>query len=107
MVAGTADGADGVVGSGLAHGCNPDHPRSRSSLAAEDDLTASRPGPSGRSGAAGIDAELQKIGCASRPLRSVGNELAHTGRHWVGVNEVLDRVPPVIRISFANSTSID
>ena len=44
-------------------------------------------------------AGLQKVGCASRPLRSVGHELAHMGRHRVGVDDVLDRVAPVIGIS--------
>ena len=37
MVAHSADGADGVVGSVLAHGRYPDGPRSRPPLAAEDD----------------------------------------------------------------------
>src|SRR2546430_6443314 len=121
MVADTADGADGVVGSVLAHGRYPDGPRSQPPLAAEDDLNPKRakrrlcptqpasecagtlwpakPGPSGLSIAANIDADLQKVGCASRPLRSVGHELAHMGRHWVGVDDVLDRVAPVIVIS--------
>jgi hypothetical protein len=38
MVADTADGADGVVGSVLARGRYSDGPRSRPPLAAEDDL---------------------------------------------------------------------
>jgi hypothetical protein len=38
MVADTADGADDVVGSVLAHGRYPDGPRSQPPLAAEDDL---------------------------------------------------------------------
>src|SRR6478736_202561 len=114
MVADTADGTDGVVESVLAHGRYPDGPRSQPPLAAEDDLNPecaeeglcptqpasecagtlwpARPGPSGHSIAANIDADLQKVGCASRPLRSVGHELAHMGRHRVGVDEVLDRV---------------
>src|SRR4249920_3300133 len=121
MVADTADGADGVVGSVLAHGRYLDGPRSQPPLSAEDDLNPerakrslcpaqpagecagtlwpSRPGPSGHSIAANIDADVQKVGCASRPLRSVGHELAHMGRHWVAVDDVLDRVAPVIRIS--------
>jgi hypothetical protein len=112
MVADTADGADGVVGSVLAHGHYPDGPRSQPSLAAEDDLNSkrakqglgptqpasecartfwpARPGPSGHSIAANIDADLQKVGCASRPLRSVGHELAHARRHRVGVDNVLN-----------------
>ena len=39
MVADTADGADGVVGSVLAHGRYPDGPRSQPQLTTEDDLT--------------------------------------------------------------------
>ena len=87
LVADTADGADGVVGSVLAHGRYPDGPRSQPPLAAEDDLNPkrakrglcpaqpasecagtlwpARPGPSGHSIAANIDADLQKVGCAS------------------------------------------
>ena len=38
LVADPADGADGVVGSVLAHGRYPDRPRSQPPLAAEDDL---------------------------------------------------------------------
>src|SRR6516162_7184412 len=121
MVADTADGSDGVGGSGLAHGRYPDCPRSQPPLAAEDDLNPkrakrglcptqpasecagtpwpARPDPSGHSTAANIDADLQKVGCASRPLRSVGHELAHVGRYRVGVDDALDRVAPVIVIS--------
>src|SRR5437660_5928384 len=121
MVADTADGADGVVGSVLALGRYPDGPRSQPPLAAEDDLNPrrakrglcptqpasecagalwpARPGPSGHSIAANIDADLQEVGCASRPLRSVGHELAHMGRYRVGIDDVLDRVAPVVRIS--------
>jgi hypothetical protein len=77
-----ADAADGVVGSGLVHGCNPDHPRSRPPLAAEDDLNPeyakeglglaqpasecagtpwpARPDPCGHSTAANIGADLPK-----------------------------------------------
>jgi hypothetical protein len=121
MVAGAADGADGVVGSVLAHGRYPDRPCSQPPFTAEDDLNPecaeeglrpaqpasecagtlwpARPGPSGDSTAANIDADLQKVGCASRPLRSVGHELAHMGRYRVGVDDVLDRVAPVIRLS--------
>jgi len=121
MVADMADGADGVVGSVLAHGRYPDGPRSQPPLAAEDDLNPerakrglcptqpasecagtfwpARPGPSGHSIAATIDADLQEVGCASRPLHSVGHELAHMGRYRVGVDDALDRVAPVIVIS--------
>src|SRR5262249_41301368 len=120
MVAGAADGADGAVGSVLAHGRYPDGPASRPPLAAEHNLNPkrakrglcptqpasecpgtrwpARPDPSCPSTAANIHADLQKVGCASRPLRSVGHELAHMGRYGVGVDDVLDRVAPVIVI---------
>src|SRR5262245_12727868 len=102
MVADPAEGADGVVGSVIAHGRYRDVPRSQPPLAAEDDLNPkrakrglcptqparecagtlwpARPGPSGHRIADDIDADLQKVGCASSPLRSVGHELAHMGR---------------------------
>src|SRR5438128_10988264 len=120
MVADTADGADGVLGSVLALGRYPDCPRSQPPLAAEDGLNPecaeeglgpahpasecagilwpARPGPSGHSIAANIDADLQQVGGASRPLRSVGHELAHMGRYRVGVDAVLDRAAPVMVI---------
>src|SRR4029077_14338194 len=41
MVADTADGSDGVVGSVLAYGRYPNGPRSQPPLAAEDDLNPS------------------------------------------------------------------
>ena len=91
----------------LTRGRDPDGPRSQPPLAAKDDLNSkrakrglcptqpasecagtlwpARPGPSGHSIAANIDADLQKVGCASRPMRSVGHELAHMGRYRVGV----------------------
>src|SRR4051812_30941419 len=108
MVADTADGADGVVGSVLAHGRDPDGPCSQPPLAAEANLNPkraklglcptqpssecagtlwpARPGPSGHSIPA--DADLQEVGCASCPLRSVGHGFANARRHWVGVNDV-------------------
>src|SRR5262245_23665150 len=46
-----------------------------------------------------VGADLQKIACASPPLRSVGHDLAHKGRHWIGVDDILDRVAPVVGIS--------
>ena len=49
-------------------------------------------------------AGLQKVGCASRPLRSVGHDLAHMGRHRVGVDDVLDRVAPVVGIGSFEGT---
>ena len=115
MVADTADGD--AVWVRFCHGRYPDGPRSQPPLAAEDDLNPkrakrglcptqpasecagtlwpARAGPSGHSIAANIDADLQKVGCASRPLRSVGHELAHMGRYRVGVDDVLDCVAPV------------
>jgi len=42
---------------------------------------------------------LQNGGCASRPLRPVGHDLAHKGRHWIDIDDVLDRVAPVVGIS--------
>jgi hypothetical protein len=113
MVAGPAGGADGVVGSVLVHGRHPDGPRSRPPLATEHNLNparakrglcptqrasecagTARPGPSSHSIAANIYADLQKVGCASRRVRSVCHELAHMGRYRVGVDDVLDRVAP-------------
>src|SRR5215471_16332476 len=116
-----ADGADDVMGSVLTYGCDPDCPCSQPPLAAEDDLNLerakrglcptqpasecpgtpwpARPDPSGPSIAANIHADLQQVGCASRPLRPVCHELAHTGRHRVAVDHVLDRVAPVVGIS--------
>jgi hypothetical protein len=41
---------------------------------------------------------LQNGGCASRPLRPVGHDLAHKRRHWIDVDDVLDRVAPTSRV---------
>src|SRR5262249_8022816 len=46
-----------------------------------------------------VGANLQKVGCASHPLRSVGHDLAHKGRHWIGVDDIFDRGAPVVGIS--------
>ena len=135
MVADTADGADGVVGSVLAHGRYPDGPRSQPPLAAEDDLNPkrakrglcptqpasecagtlwpARPGPSGHSIAANIDADLQKVGCASRPLRSVGTFFRRRrpssgpcARAHGPVGRVrTSRQSAVLRVSFLGSAS--
>ena len=120
IVADAADGADGVMGLVLTYGRYPDCPRSQPPLAAEDNLNPERAEqglcpaqpasecagvlwparPVPNHGIAGnMGAGLQKVGCASRPLRSVGHDLAHTGRHRVGVDDVLDRVAPVVGIS--------
>jgi hypothetical protein len=53
-----------------------------------------------------VSADLQKVGCASRPLRSVGHDLAHKGRHWIGVDDVLDRGAPVVRISGSSPANV-
>ena len=120
MAADTADGADGVVGSVLAHGRYPDCPRSQPPLAAEDNLNPecaeeglgppqpasecagilwpARPVPN-HGVARNIGASQQKIGSVSRLLRSVGHDLTHARRHWVGLDNVLDGVAPVVRIS--------
>src|SRR5262245_60007024 len=120
MVADTADGADGVVGSMLARGRYPDGPRSQPPLAAEEDLNPecaeeglgpaqpasesagilwpARAAPN-KGVARNIGAGQQKIGSASRLLRSVGHNLTHARRHWVGLDNVLDSVTPVVRIS--------
>ena len=36
---------------------------------------------------------------SSCPLHSVGHDLAHAGRYWVGLDDVLDRLAPIVRIS--------
>src|SRR6476661_5281439 len=114
IVAGAADGADdadGVMQLVLAYGRYPDCARSEPPLAAEgnfnpncaqEGLCPAKPAsecagtfwPASPAGA-----NLQKVRCASRPLRSVRHELAHTGRHRVGVDHVFDRVAPVVGIS--------
>jgi len=91
IIADAADGADGVMQLVLAYGRYPK-------------CTEERPVPAvtgrpARAGSQPVGANLQKVGCASRPLRSVGHDLAHAGRHWVGVDNVLDRVAPIVRIS--------
>src|SRR6266571_7477607 len=119
MVADTADGADGVVRSVLAHGRYRDGPRSQPPLTAEDDLNPEGaeeglgpPQPASECAgilwparavpnhgvARNIGAGQQKIGSASRPLHSVGHNLTHTRRHWVGLDNVFDCVAPVVRI---------
>src|SRR5260370_3666394 len=99
-----ADAADGADDMGLilTYGRYPDCPHSQPPLAAEDNLNpecaeeALYPAQPA-SECAGIlwparpvGADLQKVGCASRPLRSVGHDLAPQGRHWIGVDDVLD-----------------
>src|SRR5262245_40146691 len=95
----------------LTYGRYPDCPRPQPPLAAEDNFNPERAEeglcpaqpasecPGTLWPARPVGAELQKIGRASRPLHSVGHDLAHAGRHWVCVDDVLDCVAPVVRIS--------
>src|SRR5262249_50072535 len=111
IVADAADGVDGVMGSVLTHACYPDCPRSQPALAAEDNFNPERaedrlcPAQPACECAGTlwparlVGADLQKIGCASPPLRSVGHDLAHKGRHRIGVGDILDRGAPVVGIS--------
>src|SRR5438094_459712 len=118
IVADAADGADDIRGLVLSYGRYPDGPRSQPPLAAEDNLNpeCAEEGlypaqPSSECagalwparpdyGIAGtIDADQQKVGRASGPFRSFGHEVAHTGGHWVRVDDVLDRVAPIAGIS--------
>src|SRR6266545_942970 len=111
IVADAADGADGVMGSVLTQGRYPDCPCSQPPLAAEDNLDPEGaeeglcpPQPSSECArtlgpARPVDADLQKIGGASRPLRSVGHDLANKGRHGIVVDDILDRGAPVVGIS--------
>src|SRR6516165_10997655 len=111
IIADAADGADGVMQLVVPYGRYPDCARSELPLAAEDNLNPEcaqeglRPAQSASecAGALGparpVGADLQKVGCASRPLRSVGHYLAHTGRHRVGVDDIFDSGAPVIGIS--------
>jgi hypothetical protein len=85
-----ADAADGAVRSVFTHGRYPDCPHSQPPLAAEDNLNPERAQkglcppqpPSECAGAlwpAGpVAADLQKVGCASRPMSSI--PLRMTGR---------------------------
>src|SRR5215467_2753655 len=111
IVADGADGADSIMKSVMAYGRYRDCPRSQPPLAAEGNfnpecaeerLCPVQPA----SECAGtlwparlVGADLQKIGCASPPLRSVGHDLAHKGRHRIGVGDILDRGAPVVGIS--------
>ena len=100
----------------LTYGRYPDCPRPQPPLAAEDNLNperaeeglcpaqpaSERPGalwparPVPNRGAAGnLGAGQQKVGCASRPLRSIGHDLADNGRHGIVVDDILDRGAPV------------
>jgi hypothetical protein len=111
IVADAADGADGVMGSVLTQGRYPDCSRSQPPLAAEDNLNPERAEeglcpaqPTSECAwalwpASPVGADLQKVGCVSGPLRSVGHDFAHTGRDRVGVDDVLDRAAAVVRIS--------
>jgi hypothetical protein len=107
VVADAANGADGITGLMLTYGRYPDCPRSRPPLAAEDNrnpkcaeggLCPAQPASECAGAlwpARPVDADLQKIGCASSPLRSVGHDLADNGRHGIVVDDILDRGAPV------------
>ena len=86
-----------VVRSALTRGRYPDCPRSQPPLAAEGNLNlkGAEEGlcpaqPASECAGAlwparPVGASQQEVGCASRPLRSVGHELAHVGGHRIGV----------------------
>jgi hypothetical protein len=109
ILADAADGADDVIESALTCGRDPNCPHSQPPLAAEDNfnpkcaeerLCPAQPASecAGTLGPARpIDGDLQRIGCASVPLRSVSHDLAHKGRHEIGVDDILDRGAPVVR----------
>jgi hypothetical protein len=111
IVTDAADGADGVMASAITYGRYPDCTRSQPALTAEDNLNPERveealcpPQPASECArtlgpARPVGADLQKVGGASRPLHSLGHDLAHKGRHWIDVDDVLDGVAPVVRIS--------
>src|SRR5262249_2434939 len=95
----------------LTRGHDPDRAHSQPPLAAEDNFNSEYAEEALRSAqsaskcawtlwpARPVGAELQKIGCASPPLRFVGHDLAYERRHRIGVNDVLNRGAPVVRIS--------
>src|SRR5262249_5546019 len=111
MSANGADVDDIIMKPFMSYGCYRDCPHSQPPLAAEGNfnpegaeerLCPAQPA----SECAGtlwparpVGADLQKVGCASRPLRSIGHDLAHKGCHRVGVDNVLDRIAPVVGIS--------
>src|SRR6516165_12359740 len=111
IVADAADGADGVMQLVLAYGRYRDCACSEPPLAAEGNFNpkcaeeglcpAQSAGQRARAlwPARPVGAELQKVGCASRPLRPFSHDLAYKGRHGVGVDHVLDRVASVVGVS--------
>jgi hypothetical protein len=108
IVADAADGADDVMESVLTRGRDPDRPHSPPALAAEDNFNSEYAEEALRSAqsasecawtlwpARPVGAELQKIGRASSPLRFVGHNLAYERRHRIGVDDVLNRVSPIV-----------
>ena len=78
MVADTADGSDGVVGSVLAYGRYPDGPRSQPPLAAEDNLDPE-----------GAEQGLYPAQPTARELQIVRIDLA-TGAKQRLLNDALD-----------------
>jgi hypothetical protein len=109
IVADAADGADDVMESVLTRGRDPDRAHSQSALAAEHNFNPEcaeerlRPAQPASEYAWTLwparpaGAQLQKIGCASPPLRFVGHNLAYERRHRIGVDNALDRGAPVVR----------
>src|SRR5215472_2762693 len=108
IVTDAADGADDVMESVLTRGRDPDRPHSQSALAAEHNFNpecaeeAQRPAQPASEctwtlwPARPVGADLQRIGCASPPLRFVGDDLAYERRHRIGVDDVLNRGAPVV-----------
>src|SRR6516162_10624984 len=111
IVADAADGADDVMESVLIRGHDPDCAHSQPPLAAEANFNpecteeALRPAQPASEGAwtlwpaRPVGADLQKIGCASPPLRFIGHDLVYERRHRIGVDDVLNRGATVVRIS--------
>src|SRR5215475_10131246 len=108
IVADAADGADDVMEWVLTRGRDPDRAHSQSALAAEHNFNpecaeeAQRPAQPASEctwtlwPVRPVGADLQKIGCASPPLRFVGDDLAYERRHRIGVDDVLNRGAPVV-----------
>jgi hypothetical protein len=106
IAADAADGADGVMGSVLTQGRYPDCPCSQPPLATEEQSVrrkvcapADQRVRGGSLWPARAGAGLQKVGCASGPLRSVGHDLSHKGRHRIGVDDVLNRLALLVRLN--------
>jgi hypothetical protein len=105
----------------------PDCPRPQPPLAAEDNLNPecaeerlcpTQPAsacPGALWPARPVDPDLQKIGCASSPLRSVCHDLADNGRHGIVVDDIplgvatpppRHRQRPLLSFAHTNETNI-